>query len=30
MRSMSIPDAVQALDRDLRGIFGSRLQWLVI
>jgi len=27
---MSIPDAVQALDRDLRGIFGSRLQSLVI
>jgi hypothetical protein len=27
---MSIPDAVQSLDRDLRGIFGSRLQSLVI
>jgi hypothetical protein len=27
---MTIPDAVQALDRDLRGIFGSRLQSLVI
>jgi hypothetical protein len=27
---MEIPDAVQALDRDLRGIFGSRLQSLVV
>jgi hypothetical protein len=27
---MRIPDAVQTLDRDLRGIFGSRLQSLVI
>ena len=27
---MTIPDAVQTLDRDLRGIFGSRLQSLVI
>ena len=27
---MAIPDAVQTLDRDLRGIFGSRLQSLVI
>jgi len=25
-----IPDAVRALERDLRGIFGSRLQSLVI
>jgi len=27
---MTIPDAVRALERDLRGIFGSRLQSLVI
>ena len=27
---MAIPDAVQTLERDLRGIFGSRLQSLVI
>jgi hypothetical protein len=27
---MAIPDAVRALERDLRGIFGSRLQSLVI
>jgi hypothetical protein len=27
---MAIPDAVQTLDRDLRGIFGARLQSLVI
>jgi hypothetical protein len=27
---MHIPDAVAALDRDLRGIFGSRLQSLVV
>jgi hypothetical protein len=27
---MHIPDAVAALDRDLRGIFGSRLQSLVM
>jgi hypothetical protein len=27
---MAIPDAVQTLDRDLRGIFGSRLQSVVI
>jgi hypothetical protein len=28
--SMSIPDAVRALERDLRGIFGARLRSLVI
>ena len=27
---MEIPDALQALDRDLRGIFGARLQSLVV
>jgi hypothetical protein len=27
---MAIPDAVRALERDLRGIFGSRLQTLAI
>jgi hypothetical protein len=27
---MAIPDAARALDRDLRGIFGSRLQSLVV
>src|SRR5947209_7072317 len=27
---MAIPDAVIALERDLRGIFGSRLQTLAI
>ena len=27
---MTIPEAVQTLERDLRGIFGSRLQSLVI
>ena len=27
---MAIPEAVQTLERDLRGIFGSRLQSLVI
>src|SRR5437762_13419357 len=27
---MAIPDAVRALERDLRGIFGSRLQSLMI
>ena len=27
---MHIPDAVTALERDLRGIFGSRLQSLVV
>lgn len=30
MNHMTIPDAVQALDRDLRGIFGARLQSLVV
>jgi hypothetical protein len=27
---MEVPDALQALDRDLRGIFGARLQSLVV
>ena len=27
---MTIPDAVRALERDLRGIFGSRLQALAV
>ena len=30
MRDMIIPDAVHALDRDLRGVFGARLQSLSI
>src|SRR5712691_3966024 len=30
MREMIIPDAVHALDRELRGIFGARLQSLSI
>ena len=30
MRDMIIPDAVHALDRELRGIFGARLQSLSI
>jgi hypothetical protein len=30
MRGMIIPDAVHALDRELRGIFGARLQSLSI
>ena len=30
MSLMHIPDAVAALDRDLRGIFGTRLQSLVV
>src|SRR5471030_3507498 len=30
MRDMVISDAVQTLERELRGVFGSRLQSLVI
>ena len=30
MRGMVIPDAVQTLERELRDVFGSRLQSLVI